>query len=146
VLRSGGRSGDLVYVTGTLGGSIQGKHLDFIPRIAEARWLTENFKLHAMMDLSDGVGADLPRLAKASGCGFELTELPCTPGSTRQQAISEGEDFELLFAISPRQAKKLESTWPFQNLALTRIGSLTANRTSSSIHGFDHFAQSSGNV
>ena len=140
VLRSGGKPGDVLFVTGRLGGSFAGKHLDFLPRLREARWLTEHFRLHAMMDLSDGLGADLPRLAKASGCGFELGELPCSPGCSRETALGDGEDFELLFAVSPRQAVRLEKAWPFRSLPLTRVGVLTANRTLTSTHGFDHFA------
>ena len=68
--RAGGKSNDELFVTGQLGGSIRGKHLRFVPRIHEARWLTEQFSIRAMMDLSDGIGADLPRLARASGAGF----------------------------------------------------------------------------
>ncbi|MEI6561240.1 MAG: thiamine-phosphate kinase [Verrucomicrobiota bacterium] len=140
VTRAGGKPGDALFVTGRLGGSLAGKHLDFIPRLDEARWLTEHFRLHAMMDLSDGLGADLPRLAKASGCGFELGELPCTPGCSREAALGDGEDFELLFAVAPRQAARLEAAWPFQKLPLTRVGVLTANTRHLSVHGFDHFA------
>ena len=139
VLRSGGKPGDVLFVTGLLGGSLAGKHLDFIPRLHEARWLTEHFRLHALMDLSDGLGADLPRLARASGCGFELGELPLTSGCSRRDALSDGEDFELLFAVAPRQAARLEAAWPFQRLPLTRVGFLTANTAHTSLHGFDHF-------
>lgn len=143
VLRSGGRPGDILFVTGSLGGSLAGKHLDFVPRLEEARWLTEHFRLHAMMDLSDGLGADLPRLARASGCGFEILELPCSDGCSRDAALGDGEDYELLFAVSPRQAGMLERKWPFAKLPLTRIGVLTGlSDTPSTIHGFDHFAQS----
>ena len=74
VSRSGGRVGDLLFVTGRLGGSIRSRHLRFVPRIEESRWLTQNFSIHAMMDLSDGLGADLPRLARASRVGFEVEE------------------------------------------------------------------------
>jgi thiamine-monophosphate kinase len=141
VTRSGGKPGDALFVTGRLGGSITGKHLDFIPRIREARWLTEHFHLHAMMDLSDGLGTDLPRLARASKCGFELGNIPCSPGVSREAALNDGEDFELLFAVAPRQAARLEREWPFRKLPLTRVGSLTANRTHHpDHHGFDHFA------
>ena len=140
VLRSGGKPGDVLFVTGRLGGSLAGKHLDFIPRLHEARWLTENFRLHAMMDLSDGLGADLPRLAKASGCGFVLGKIPCAPGCSKEQALSDGEDFELLFAVNPRQAARLEREWPFPKLPLTRVGGLSANTTDISVYGFDHFA------
>lgn len=140
VLRSGGKPGDVLFVTGRLGGSLAGKHLDFTPRLREARWLTEHFRLHSMMDLSDGLGADLPRLAKASGCGFALGTLPCNPGSSQAEALSDGEDFELLFAVAPRQAARLEAAWPFHTLPLTRVGILTANTQSLPVHGFDHFA------
>src|SRR6266404_619646 len=88
--RAGGRPGDELFVTGRLGGSLRGSHLKFIPRIVESRWLTKNFRVHAMMDLSDGLGADLPRLARASHVGFELDDaaLPLNRGCTIRQAIS----------------------------------------------------------
>ena len=131
----------MLLVTGRLGGSLAGKHLDFLPRVREARWLVKHFRLHAMMDLSDGLGADLPRLAKASGCGFELTgPLPRTRGCSEAQALGDGEDFELLLAVSPRQASRIERAWPFRRLPLTRVGLLTANLRFPKLHGFDHFA------
>ncbi len=149
VLRSGGRPGDALYVTGRLGGSRAGRHLDFTPRLAEARWLTAHFRPNAMMDLSDGLAADLPRLAAASRCGFTLDEakIPRTRGATLAQALSDGEDFELLFAIAPRQMAKLEPAWrsEFPRLPLTRIGTLTASQLSTLNsqlpRGFDHFAR-----
>ena len=139
VLRSGGRPGDILFVTGRLGGSLSGKHLDFMPRLNEARWLTEHFRVRAMMDVSDGLGADLPRLANASECAFELGEIPCSPGCSREDALRDGEDFELLLAIGPRDAARLEREWPFRGLPLTRIGRLTEG-VSCPAHGFDHFA------
>jgi thiamine-monophosphate kinase len=126
--RRGGRSGDDLFVTGRLGGALKQKHLEFVARIAESRWLTKNFSIHAMMDLSDGLGADLPRLARASKVGFDidLERLPVARGATTDNAISEGEDYELLFAISPRDRNRLERDWrrKFPKLLLTRIGSL----------------------
>ena len=128
VSRRGGKVGDDLFVTGRLGGAIKQKHLQFVPRIAESRWLTKNFPIHAMMDLSDGLGVDLSRLARASGTGFkiEMENLPITRGAKIDNAISEGEDYELLFAISPRQSKRLQTAWhkKFPKLHLTRIGSL----------------------
>jgi thiamine-monophosphate kinase len=125
--RRGGRSSDDLFVTGRLGGALKQKHLKFIPRIVESRWLTRNFSIHAMMDLSDGLGADLPRLGRASKVGFdiELENLPVARGATIDNAISEGEDYELLFAISPRDRNSLERQWrrKFPKLLLTRIGS-----------------------
>ena len=128
ISRSGGKKGDDLFVTGRLGGSLRGKHLRFVPRITESRWLTKNFRVHAMMDLSDGLGADLPRLAKASKLGFEIDmeKLPLSPGAKIENAISDGEDYELLFAIPPRNRESLQREWKqkFPKLRLTRIGSL----------------------
>ncbi|HEY2614294.1 MAG TPA: thiamine-phosphate kinase [Chthoniobacterales bacterium] len=127
--RAGGKAGDQLFVTGRLGGSLRGRHLKFVPRIKESRWLTKNFPIHAMMDLSDGLGADLPRLARASGVGFEIDEnsLPRNRGCSIEQAMADGEDYELLFAIAPGKARGLASEWKkkFPRLLLTRIGCLT---------------------
>ena len=83
-----------------------------------------------MMDLSDGLGADLPRLAGASGCGFRVDRkrLPRHPRCTTEQAMSDGEDYELLLALAPRDAARLAERWPerFPDLPLTPIGELTA--------------------
>src|SRR5207302_4768760 len=113
VSRRGGKAGDDLFVTGRLGGALKRKHLQFIPRITESRWLTKNFSIHAMMDLSDGLGADLPRLARASKVGFkvQMENLPLTRGARISDAISEGEDYELLFAISPRDRSRLQQRW-----------------------------------
>jgi len=148
-LRSGGRAGDAVFVTGRLGGSIRGKHFTFIPRVDEARWLTKNFRIHAMMDLSDGLGADLPRLARASNCGYQIEreKLPRNPRCTVENALADGEDYELLFTTAAQDAEPLASRWrkQFSQLPLTRIGVLTklstsSSRASNSLRGFDHFA------
>jgi thiamine-monophosphate kinase len=146
VSRAGGRKGDDLFVTGRLGGSLRGKHLKFVPRINESRWLTKNFRVNAMIDLSDGLGADLPRLAKASKLGFKIDKhaLPLTPDAKVDNAISDGEDYELLFAASPRDRARLQKAWrqKFPRLPLTRIGSLI--RPSSFIphplkRGYVHF-------
>jgi thiamine-monophosphate kinase len=147
ISRSGGKIDDDLFVTGRLGGSVRRKHLRFIPRINESRWLTNNFRVHAMMDLSDGLGADLPRLAKASKLGFKIDkgQLPLARGAKIDNAISDGEDYELLFAISPRDRKRLEKSWreKFPNLPLTRIGRLAQplnNSTSQLLPGgYVHF-------
>jgi thiamine-monophosphate kinase len=144
VVRSGGKVGDRLYVTGRLGGSLCGKHLSFEPRLAESRWLTGNFRLHAMIDLSDGLGSDLPRLAKASGTGFEidLSALPKNAGCSAEQALTDGEDYELLLAVSEAESAKLEQEWNkvFPELTLTRIGRLTEQSADPlSKPGYDHF-------
>jgi len=132
-----------------LGGAMKHKHLQFVPRIAESRWLTKNFSIHAMMDLSDGLGADLPRLAQASRVGFnvEMENLPLTRGAKIDDAISKGEDYELLFANPPRNRNRLEREWrkKFPKLPLTRIGSLTRLSTKNNQllqRGYVHFQQS----
>jgi thiamine-monophosphate kinase len=144
VLRSTGSPSDILFVTGTLGGSIAGKHLDFTPRLAEAAWLVRNFKPTAMMDLSDGLGKDLPRLAAASGCGFilEKDSLPLTGGCTPDEAIGDGEDFELLFSIGREKADELLRKWPqyFPEVPLTAIGAFTHPGEGVSLEGgWDHF-------
>jgi thiamine-monophosphate kinase len=141
VLRSGGKPGDLVVVTGRLGGSIRGKHLNFTPRLAEAAWLVRNLRPSAMMDLSDGLAKDLPRLAEASGCGFELGEVPVTRGCTRAQALGDGEDYELLFTVSPRRWKAVAAQWPKDFPPLSIIGKLLPpGQRTSLTGGWDHFS------
>jgi thiamine-monophosphate kinase len=149
VSRRGGKVGDELFVTGRLGDALKRKHLQFVPRIAESRWLTKNFSIHAMMDLSDGLGADLPRLARASRVGFAIAmeNLPLARGAKIDDAISEGEDYELLFAISPRDRSRLEREWrkKFRKLPLTRIGSLSRLSTKTNQllpRGYVHFQQS----
>jgi thiamine-monophosphate kinase len=146
VSRAGGKAGDDLFVTGRLGGSLEGHHLKFVPRIAESRWLTKNFRIHAMMDLSDGLGTDLPRLARASRVGFAVDEaaLPLNRGCTTRQAISDGEDYELLFAISPKDSRPLLSRWQkkFPKVPLTRIGKLNSKfeiGNSKLAKGYVHF-------
>jgi thiamine-monophosphate kinase len=147
ISRTGGKKGDDLFVSGRLGRSLRGKHLRFFPRINESRWLTKNFHVHAMMDLSDGLGADLPRLARASKLGFKIDreKLPRAPGAKIENAVSDGEDYELLFAVSPRDRSRLEKNWrkKFPQLSLTRIGCLTQRLNNSTSQllpgGYVHF-------
>ncbi len=114
ILRSGARPGDYLYVTGPLGGSILGKHLTFQPRISEARRLAEHLPVHALIDISDGLSSDLGHLCKESRCGAELPAYalekivsPAAKKLARQtgkspldHALNDGEDFELLAAVT----------------------------------------------
>ena len=141
VTRKGACPGDVICVTGTLGGSRRGKHLDFKPRLAEGRWLVTKIKPSAMMDISDGLGKDLPRLCRESGVGFEVEEvkIPLTRGATVKQAWDEGEDFELLFTIKPKAYEKLLKLWPFST-RITAIGKIIKKKTQTKFYGgFDHF-------
>lgn len=137
--RSGAKPGDAILVTGEFGGSICGKHFDFSPRIREARWLVENAKVQAAMDVSDGLSLDLSRLASASGCGavLELGHIPVSPAAVilaaervdgvtaLEHALADGEDFELLLAVKPEEAQRLIALQPFAT-PLTQIGTFVA--------------------
>jgi len=143
VPRNGGLAGDVLYVTGCLGGSIAKHHLAFTPRLAEGQWLAQKNYVHAMMDLSDGLLADAPRLAAASHCGFTLDQaaIPCRRGCSIESALGDGEDYELLFAVSPTHAARLEKEWPFPQTRLTAIGRLCEENTSCPkiSGGYEHF-------
>lgn len=132
VLRSTAQIGDAVYVTGHLGGSLDpatglGRHLTFEPRLAEAVWLCDCLggHLHAMMDISDGLGRDGARLAAASGVALELdaASIPCAPGVLDwRRAIADGEDYEMLFTADP--GAKLPAACPSTATPLIRIGTV----------------------
>ncbi|MBI9020792.1 MAG: thiamine-monophosphate kinase [Verrucomicrobia bacterium] len=102
LLRSGAKPGDRIYVTGPLGGSqASGKHLSFEPRLEWAKALRESGLVTSMMDISDGLATDLRHILKASGVGSMLdgSLIPCN--GTLEQALYDGEDFELLFTAPP---------------------------------------------
>jgi thiamine-monophosphate kinase len=130
VLRSGAKVGDGVYVTGAIGGSFEkrtglGRHLTFEPRLAEAMALCDALgpRLHAMMDISDGLGADSARIAAASRVRIRLeaASLPKSPGITDwKNAASDGEDYELLFAATGAVPSTVAGT------PVTRIGAVDA--------------------
>jgi thiamine-monophosphate kinase len=166
VLRSGAEAGDAIFVTGELGGSLAGKHLEFEPRLVEARWLAEQFPIHAMLDLSDGLAGDLRHILEASRVGAELLSASIPISATARRAakahssakppllaaLTDGEDFELLFTAAGRHAVPLLDAWRarFPSLRLTCIGKIT-EKTGLAIrdqqgarpltaHGYVHFA------
>jgi thiamine-monophosphate kinase len=128
VCRKGARPGDVLMVTGPLGGSILGKHLDFTPRVREALALHAAVDLHAMIDISDGLAADLAHLIEESGCGIVLRAdaIPIADAARAladqrtplEHALGDGEDFELVFAVSPADASTLLSSPPIPGLAV----------------------------
>jgi thiamine-monophosphate kinase len=165
VLRSGAEAGDAIFVTGELGGSLAGKHLDFEPRLIEARWLAENFLVHAMLDISDGLAGDIRHLLRASNVGAELlaSSIPITREARRAgklesakpplvAALTDGEDFELLFTVASRDAVPVLDGWKkkFPELPLTCIGKITSHQGVTirdkqgvrplTAHGYVHFA------
>jgi len=146
LLRSGARGGDLIFVTGRLGATWARRHLVFEPRLAEGQWLAKQKLVSSMMDLSDGLGADLPRLARASDVFFQLdfAAIPRARGATLREAINDGEDYELLFTVSPARAKILKKKWPFAT-PMRSIGVIRSCDQESQeplhVYGFDHFKQ-----
>ncbi|MGD1020332.1 MAG: thiamine-phosphate kinase [Verrucomicrobiia bacterium] len=160
-LRSGAKVGDSILVTGTLGGSLRGKHLSFTPRIHEARWLVARFPVHAMIDLSDGLSSDLHRLAEASprSIAFEIdaAEIPISRAARGNlaAALRDGEDFELLFTLDPRHVTALRRKWARRfRTELTEIGRVVKSKQKVALiqrdgsrqpltaAGYDHFAVS----
>lgn len=135
IRRSGAKAGDALCVTGKLGGSILGRHLDFIPRIEPAQQLASAMNIHAMMDLSDGLAMDLPRMMTASGTGacVNAAWVPIHPDALRlqqrdgkpalQHALCDGEDYELLFAVDSDDARQLANVDP--EIPVTIIGRVT---------------------
>ena len=134
ILRSGGSPGDGLYVTGALGGSLAGRHLSFTPRVSEGRWLRE--WATAMMDVSDGLASDLKRLCAMSEVGCEMAAplipvsdaaaQPAGPRKPYEHALYDGEDFELVFSVSPSREAEFQERWAQTfDLACTRIGTLT---------------------
>lgn len=166
VTRSGAQPGDALFVSGVLGGSLRGRHLCFEPRLAEARWLTGHFAVHAMIDLSDGLAGDLRHLLESSRVGAELlaAAIPISREAKRaarerpdaksalSAALTDGEDFELLFSVSSRDAVPLLDAWRerFPDLRLACIGKILAERgvrlrdergvRPLEAHGYIHFA------
>ena len=166
ILRSGAKVGDAIFVTGELGGSLAGKHLDFEPRLEEARWLAEHFHLHALLDLSDGLAGDLRHIINASKVGAELLKsaLPVSREAKLHAkenpsakpaalaALTDGEDFELLFTVAGKDAVKLLDAWKkkFPKVKLSCIGKIVAgegillrDKSGShqlNAHGYAHFA------
>jgi thiamine-monophosphate kinase len=176
LLRSAGRPGDLLYVTGTLGQAAAGlallergrrrgaaarraveAHLRPEPRCETGLWLCRRGRASAAIDLSDGLSSDLPRLCRASGVGAEIEEaaLPLFRASARwrmdplELGLHGGDDYELLFAVPPGAAGRLERDYPADLPPVTRIGRLTARRqilltgaATSPLEprGYDHFA------
>ena len=119
IRRSGARPGDALYVTGEIGNSFASRHhLTFSPRLEEGVFLRG--KATAMLDISDGLLLDARRLARASQADLKLdaARVPLRAGARLPDALSDGEDYELLFTAPP----ELETRWDRRLAKLTRIG------------------------
>ena len=165
VLRSGALAGDAIFVTGELGGSFAGRHLEFEPRLHEARWLSENFEVHSMIDISDGLAGDLRHIMNASRVGAELLSSAIPASRAAKQAaksgslakpalvaaLTDGEDFELLFTLPGKDAVALLDAWKehFPKLKLSCIGKMNEREGLTirdrqgvrqlDLHGYEHF-------
>ena len=132
VLRSGAAAGDAVCVTGSFGGAWRsGRHLAFTPRVREARLLASSYEVHAMIDVSDGLAADLTHVCVASGVGADLlaAAVPMHPDAGGlAAALGDGEDYELLFTLPEPAAETLLADAPL-DVPVTRIGTITAGNT-----------------
>ncbi|HYE32809.1 MAG TPA: thiamine-phosphate kinase [Methylomirabilota bacterium] len=166
IRRSRAQAGDAIFVTGELGGSIEGKHFDFVPRLKEGQWLAENLPLTAMIDVSDGLASDLRHILNQSNVGAELFEqsLPVSRVAKLRArehsnakpptlaALTDGEDFELLFTLPSKSAVAALDGFKaaFPDVRLTCIGKITKDpglrlRDARGVkelnfHGYDHFA------
>lgn len=166
LLRSGAREGDALFVSGELGGSLAGHHLDFEPRLAEGRWLLGSGWVHALMDVSDGMAGDLPKILEASGGLGAVISKAALPirreARARAQsgdlarpavvaALTDGEDFELLFTVAASNAVAVLDGWKreFPGVKLTCVGKITKGPgvflqgpeglRSLSSRGYEHF-------
>ena len=153
VTRAGARKGDQIFVTGPLGRSYQNKkHLSFTPRIKEAQFLVNRLKPSSMIDISDGLIADLEHILKQSKTGALIYEeyVPTAPGATLKDAICDGEDFELLFTLDPRKAERLKKM-KIKDMEFFPIGEIVhkrekvrmldcqGNQSEVEVKGFAHF-------
>lgn len=136
VTRSGAEAGDAIFVTGALGGSLRGRHLDVTPRVAEARELIEAVTLHAMIDVSDGLAQDLGHILTESGRGAVLNAdaIPIHDDARAaavesgrdalDHALNDGEDFELVFTVPADEADRVPPTLA-AGVTVSRIGVIT---------------------
>ncbi len=160
ILRSAAQVGDAIFVTGALGGSLtHGRHLTFTPRLQISEWLGQIVQVHAMMDISDGLSLDLHRMMEASGTGAEIiasaipihSDVPTCESSERrlEAALSDGEDFELLFTVDESDAKLLSAAAHASKISIYQIGRVRndsgidlidahGNRSKMSASGWQH--------
>ena len=167
LLRSGSKSGDTIYVTGSLGGSSISKHYNFLPRLAEGRWLAESGACSALIDLTDGIAKDLKELVPPQCAAYlTLERIPISEAAQKnasrsdcppiEHAFCDGEDYELLFTIKEGfDTRIFEEAWAarFPKTALNKIGQMRHSNSEAPYinaatgkdiiwtKGFEHFSE-----
>jgi thiamine-monophosphate kinase len=131
ITRSGAKVGDVICVTGSLGGSRSGKHLEFVPRVKEAIKIAQTVRINSMIDISDGLSSDLNRICRQSKVGamVEAGQIPISAEGRKSDdplgaALNDGEDFELLFTLCGEDWGRLLREWTGPT-DVTRIGIVT---------------------
>lgn len=161
VLRSGARPGDRILVTGPLGGSLLGRHLRPVPRVAEALALQRACSIHALIDLSDGLASDLGHILAASGglgATLDASAIPIHEdartlaardgGAPLDRALGDGEDFELCLVVAAEDRERLlehppEGVYLWDIGLIERTPGMRLKREDGSVQpirvrGFDH--------
>ena len=139
ISRSGAKVDDVIMITGALGGSILGKHITFKPRLKEGLLLNKKFNINSMIDISDGLAADLGHILEESRVGAVLYEgeVPISADAKRlarktglsalHHALHDGEDYELLFTLSGKESKRLLASRSFP-ARLSKIGHINKSK------------------
>lgn len=128
VKRSGAKISDLICVTGSLGGSLWGRHLNFEPRNKEALTIAQA-GANSMIDISDGLSTDLNHICRMSKKGAIVfaDKIPISANSDLKGALNDGEDFELLFTIPEKEFQNLKKQWQFK-IKISVIGKITGEK------------------
>lgn len=152
ITRSGASENDELFATGCFGQSFLSEwHLHFTPRLKEGAWLNKNHFASAMIDVSDGLLRDVARMTKSSNLSLVLDtqKIALSKNATLDNALSDGEDYELLFAVPAKKSIELQNSWPKDFAQLAKIGTFQTQEGSLvkdlngkilNVTGYDHLS------